>query len=314
METTTPSSIVPCGTYGYGETEDYLVNITEAPACLPPSSLLATLSAFQATVSWTETGTATSWDVEWGPTPFTPTGVPTISSLPPPGIILNGLLPSTGYAYYVRANCGSSYSTWSGPKNFTTTVSCPAPIMLVSTGITANGATIDWTSTGVETAWDIEYGPAGFVAGSGIGYTEVAGVLSKPYFIGGLIPATMYDFYVRAVCGPGDVSTWSTKGTFTTLCDSYIVPWMEGFEGMPAVGSKILPPCWSYENVEGTSGPYSSATSGAYNGPHTGIKYIYTNYDNTTWVFTPKIHLTARVMYNFSFYMMNKLVTSPVDF
>ncbi|MCW3103351.1 MAG: hypothetical protein JWO09_1791 [Bacteroidetes bacterium] len=33
METGTPTSITPCGTYGWGETEDYTVNITAAPSC-----------------------------------------------------------------------------------------------------------------------------------------------------------------------------------------------------------------------------------------------------------------------------------------
>jgi len=113
----------------------------------------------------------------------------------------------------------------------------------------------------------------------------------------------------------GDVSLWSAKGAFTTVCFAVSTfPWNEGFGGMVTVGSKILPPCWSYENVVGTSGPVSSATTRSYYGPNTGTHFIYTYYGTTTWVFMPNMQLTAGTSYDFSFYMMNKVVTSPVNF
>jgi len=70
VETTTPSSITPCGTYGYGETEDYKVNITAAPACPPPMSLVAgSITAHTANLSWTKTGTETHWEYTYGVSP-----------------------------------------------------------------------------------------------------------------------------------------------------------------------------------------------------------------------------------------------------
>jgi hypothetical protein len=33
VETTTPSSVIPCGTYSWGETEDYLINVVAGAAC-----------------------------------------------------------------------------------------------------------------------------------------------------------------------------------------------------------------------------------------------------------------------------------------
>jgi hypothetical protein len=314
--TTTPGSVVPCGIYYYGETEDYLVNITAAPTCIPPGYLLASAYGYQANISWTELGSATSWDVEWGPAPFTPTGSPTFTGLTSPDTLLTGLTPSTSYTYYVRSDCGSgSYSSWNGPLTFSTTVSCPAPSDLVSSAITTTGATINWTPTGLETTWDIEYGLAGFTPGSGTGYTEIPGTSSKPLDLTGLAHSSNYEFSVRAVCGTGDSSIWSLKGTFSTLCDFVTsFPWTEGFEGMPTVGEHILPNCWSYENVVGSWGPSSSTTVDYAGGPHAGTHFIETNIQNTTWVFTPGMHLEAGVTYEFSFYMMDKYITDPINF
>jgi hypothetical protein len=109
----------------YGQTEDYLVNILAAPACLPPTGLAATVvTASSANLGWTEAGTATSWDVEWGTFGFTPIGTPTISNATNAQVI-SSLSPNTTYSFYVRANCvAGGYSTWSGPFSFTT--SCVA--------------------------------------------------------------------------------------------------------------------------------------------------------------------------------------------
>lgn len=109
----------------YGQTEDYLVNILAAPACLPPTGLTATsITDSSANLGWTEAGTATVWDVEWGTFGFTPTGTPTIANATNTQAI-SSLSSNTAYSFYVRANCGAGgYSTWSGPFSFTT--SCVA--------------------------------------------------------------------------------------------------------------------------------------------------------------------------------------------
>ena len=119
-ETADPTTITPCGTYSWGETEDYYVNITAAPPCPSPSNPTAVAAATSATLGWTENGSASSWDIEWGPIPFTPTGVPTITGATNP-YVLTGLTPGTGYAYRVRSNCNADgTSLWSTVKTFYT--------------------------------------------------------------------------------------------------------------------------------------------------------------------------------------------------
>jgi len=122
VETGTPSGISACGTYTWGETEDYLVNIVAGASCLAPVNLTATnIQPTQADLGWTESGTATTWDIEWGAQGFTlGTGTQILGVTSNP-YTLFGLTQNSPYAFYVRADCGGGdLSAWSGPMNFAT--------------------------------------------------------------------------------------------------------------------------------------------------------------------------------------------------
>ncbi|MCW8938969.1 MAG: fibronectin type III domain-containing protein, partial [Flavobacteriales bacterium] len=98
------------------------VEIKEAPACPDPSALTATnITATSADLGWTENGTATTWDIEWGTAGFVPTGIPTILGTTTNPHNLTGLTAQTSYEFYVRAMCSASDSSnWVGPFAFTT--------------------------------------------------------------------------------------------------------------------------------------------------------------------------------------------------
>ncbi len=90
-------------------------------SCPPPANLgISNLSGISADLTWTEIGTATEWDVEYGVAGFSPTGIPTISNATNPSPIV-GLTPNTNYHYYVRSICSpTDLSAWAGPFNFYT--------------------------------------------------------------------------------------------------------------------------------------------------------------------------------------------------
>lgn len=114
------ATVDPCYSGSWGVTLDFAINITEAPACLPPTALSASaITAVSADLGWTENGSATVWDIEWGTVGFTATGTPNITDATNPQN-LGGLTSNTAYSFYVRANCGTDESTWSGPFTFTT--------------------------------------------------------------------------------------------------------------------------------------------------------------------------------------------------
>lgn len=106
-------------------------NVTCAPppTCPKPQSILTSAVTYNsATVAWTETGTATAWQVLALPcgSPF-PTASATgwVSTTANP-YVLTGLNSETCYDIYVRSACSvSDISTWAGPKSITTLITPP---------------------------------------------------------------------------------------------------------------------------------------------------------------------------------------------
>ena len=142
--------------------------------------------------------------------------------------------------------------------------SCPKPKNLTATGATATSVDLSWTEMGNATMWEIEYGPMGFTQGSG----TVATATSNPYTLTGLNPSTMYDFYVRANCGVGDSSDYSSVCTYGTDCAPLnTMPYFENldlYNGNTSTTTSVsnLPYCWNRINT-GSNSSYS------------GFPYIY---------------------------------------
>ena len=97
------------------------ISIIEAPTCPAPSSILVTASDLtSATFSWTNGGTETEWELEYGPIGFTPgNGTSLLTSTNPSTI--SSLTSNQLFQIYVSAVCtpGDS-STQTGPIAFNT--------------------------------------------------------------------------------------------------------------------------------------------------------------------------------------------------
>jgi subtilisin-like proprotein convertase family protein len=91
---------------------------------------------------------------------------------------------------------------------------CPRPSSLSSAVTSGTTAELNWTNGGSETAWQVAYGSVGFNPLTGGTRTGV--IAAHPYTLGSLSAGTSYDWYVRAICSPGDTSAWSPVGSFTT--------------------------------------------------------------------------------------------------
>jgi hypothetical protein len=121
IQTTSASNVNPCGTYSWGETEDYLVNITPAPTCPQPTNIsIVDATNNTALLQWINGGGETQWQIEYGPQGFTQgTGTTAIVNSNPGAI--SGLLPNTFYEAYVRAICSPGDSSlWTGIASFNT--------------------------------------------------------------------------------------------------------------------------------------------------------------------------------------------------
>ena len=197
-----------CDTLGYS---DWTVGTftTDSLPCFTPEALqLVAESGLAAVLDWTAAEGQTAWELNVFNTTFNQTFAVTEHPAPVTGL-------TAGVTYYatVRAVCGNgaSYSDWSDTINFTTSV-C-APVTNVTATVNGVSATITWNPGDNNTGqWEIEYGLAGFSQGDG---TTVQ-VSNSTAIINNLMDEATYDVYVRAICGPGYVSTWSNKTSFTT--------------------------------------------------------------------------------------------------
>lgn len=95
--------------------------------------------------------------------------------------------------------------------------SCPPPNNLNATAA-HDSSVLNWVENGGASEWNIEWGPTGFIVGSG---NMVNGLNNTTYNLTGLSPSTTYDYYVQSVC-TGETSNYSGPFTFTTQAQSRI--------------------------------------------------------------------------------------------
>lgn len=159
----------------------------------------------------------------------------------------------------------------------TSCVSCSAPANLASTNVVADSATLSWTQSGSPASWEIEYGASGFSLGSG----SMVSTTSNPHLLTGLMSNTSYDWYVRAICGPGDTSGWAGPNSFTTLCSIYSAPYFDDVEAHTPTTNLTSSNCWTATanntgndwNIDGSGSTPSSGTGPL--GAYSGNNYFY---------------------------------------
>ena len=116
VETTVTTGVNPCGTYTWGETEDYFVNISAPPTCPQPSApVLVSSTLNDAVIDWTPVGTETEWQVQYGPQGFA-LGTGTIFTATTHPFTISNLTPYSFYQAYVRAVCTPGDSSFWTPS------------------------------------------------------------------------------------------------------------------------------------------------------------------------------------------------------
>lgn len=190
-------------------TGDMAIDLVEVQACIScpePSGLMASNpTTTSVDLDWTPGGTESAWVIEYGPTGFTPGTGTMIGSTNNVAETVSGLIDNTTYDFYVYADCGGGdTSIWIGPVTETTGIVCPAPTGFMFTYTSNDTVAMTWTPGGLESQWNVEYGPLGFTPGTGTGH--VATIL--PDTITGL-PNGVWEFYVQAECGGGLNNPWT---------------------------------------------------------------------------------------------------------
>ncbi len=172
---------------------------------------------------------------------------------------------------------------------------CTKPMGLEVVSASTTSATLSWTASGNETAWQI------CLDGD---ETNLIDANSNPFTIEGLTAATSYTAKVRANCGDEDYSDWSNTVTIETLCDVITITesWSENFNSLTAG----IPNCW--DNSEGTTTDASYKWS-YYTTGHDGAGLRFNSYSNSTgntnFLKTPTLSLPADQVMQLTFWYKN---------
>jgi trimeric autotransporter adhesin len=235
MRVTMQYNAVPssCGSFNYGEVEDYTINISAGTADTQAPSTPTSLSASSIThnsfsVSWsasTDNVGVTGYNVFLN---GVSQGTTTSTSY-----AFSGLAETTTYAVAISAYDAAGNTSAQGSTNVSTvaapdTTAPSVPSSLSASSVTQTTLTLNWTAStdnvGV-TGYDVYQGAA-----------NIGTVTTNSANITGLTAGTSYAFNVRAKDAAGNVSAASNTVNVTTQsagmsCTSTAtLPYSEGFE------------------------------------------------------------------------------------
>jgi hypothetical protein len=183
---------------------------------------------------------------------------------------------------------------------------CFKPTDLDVTDITQNSAVLGWTPGGNETKWNLKYGEPGFNPETE--GTLISGITTNPFLLEGLNSSTAYAFSVQADCGEGDVSFWSVKKTFATLCAPVNLPYIEGFDNVTA---PAIPHCMTVTDDNGDDKLWVTSTSYPRSTPNSMYMTYNTSLAMNDWFFTPGLILTGGKTYIVEFYYRGSGASFP---
>lgn len=146
-----------------------------------------------------------NYSIEYGQHGFVP-GTGTVVPATGYTASIGGLTAETVYDAYLTYTCMGGETITLGPVTFTTgqlTEICPAPSHLTCTSLNRHSVQVEWFPGYQETTWNVEYGPANFVQGTGTSQT----VNGNTRLILTQLAAGLYDLYLQADCGD-QTSSW----------------------------------------------------------------------------------------------------------
>lgn len=181
-----------------------------------------------ALVNWTAGSGNTGYRIEYGPQGFVQGNGTVITGSYPtnnPPVLLSGLTPDTDYDIYFTEYCSNDSVYFPGAQPFRTDPVCPAPSNVQIIALDSVSVTFTYTATTDSISW--EWGPTGFVQGTGTTGTSVGDTVT----ISGFTPNTGYDLIFTSNCTDrGDGNSRSTTLSFTTDCGFGVVRFTENFD------------------------------------------------------------------------------------
>lgn len=182
----------------------------------------------------------------------------------------------------------SALPACANPSGFA--VAAPAP--------TTSTFNIQWSAPmvgGTPQGYQVEYGPDGFVQGTGQFLNPTTPVANFTQLASG----TDYDFYVRTNCGNGSYGAWVGPLGFTTVFAPASTPYSYGFETANLNG-------WDFLDAVATGGTWNVYTTNATYPAQEGTRFAAatgaTDGVSNTWIFSRGLNLTAGTAYTLQYY------------
>ena len=160
---------------------------------------------------------------------------------------------------------------------------CVHPVDLVVDAVASESVDIHWTEIGSASAWNVEYGPAGFTPGEG----TVETAYDTSYTVFGLTPNMVYDLYVWADCGGLESTSISTS--FRTECAPIVeLPYTQDFDtDTYGSGTEAYIYCWDRYTTDASKPVQLYPTSAAHTTPN-AIRF-YDGANVTNIAIMPKV-------------------------
>lgn len=209
---------------------------------------------------------------------------------------IEDLTAETDYEWQVQGvnrACGDEGVTeWSESAFFTTDPSCFVPTGLDVDDITNSSAVVTWVSDA--TSFDL-------LLNGELLYENV----TSPYTLEPLEAATYYRVQVRANCGGGDYSDWSSSYAFDTECNAYALPYSYDFQDATEEETDFI--CWDSYNID----PSNTNTATLVYDPNdeTNIVFRFNSYSSASdyrqILISPELNTTNEVSVQFDYHRSN---------
>ncbi len=148
---------------------------------------------------------------------------------------------------------------------------CEVPLSPEIVNRTDSTFTLSWGRIADESQWEVRYGPEGFDINGADYISEV--VTDTFYTAGNLQQNTLYDVYVRTICGENDASNWSSRISVKTFQIPGILPYFTDFEAVENDDR------WIFLNGSSTNQNYFSWAIGSATSTSEGSRALYLSND-----------------------------------
>ena len=170
---------------------------------------------------------------------------------------------------------------------------CPFAGNYNSSAYTDNSNTLTWVNTTGN--FEVEYGIRPYTQGSGGTVIPQVNITAETptYVLNNLLPATLYDVYVRRICSPTNKGFWKKSFVATTISTPITtLPYVESFSG------SLITSGWTNINNP------SSYNWAIYIGNFLGMKDVQ-GVENNRTIYSRSVQLNANTSYTLTFSYRN---------